>query len=403
MYNNDDSSPTVTNCTFTANSVKFNGGGMRNNKSNPTVTNCTFTSNSAGWSGGGMQNHDDSSPTVTNCTFSENTATKKGGGMYNVYNSSPTVTNCTFTSNSAGRSGGGMRNYRHSNSTVTNCILWSNTAPVGNEIYNSSYSTPIIGYCDIAGSGGSGSWDYNLGTDGGGNIDVDPLFLYASGGDLRLLPDSACIDAGDNTAVPAGVTTDLGGNPRFVDQPEVPDTGNGTAPIVDMGAYEPNYIEVAMKFTPQALNPGSQGNWVKAHFVLPEEFLPEYVDTNTPAVIAPFGIESDHINVFTNEDGLVEIEAAFSRSDFCSSATSDDVTEVIVIGLLNSGQNFYGTDTIRIIDKSLEYVAVLTAHWLEADCGKSDWCDGFDLDHNGVVNFVDFALTDGCCIEIIRE
>ncbi len=218
--------------------------------------------------------------------------------------------------------------------------------------------------------------------------------------DYHLLPASPCIDAGDNTAVPAGVTTDLDGNPRFVDQPEVPDTGNGTAPIVDMGAYEADYIEVAMKLTPQALNLDSQGKWVKAHFVLPEEFLPEDVDANTPAVIAPFGIESDYINIFINDDGLVEIEAAFSRSDFCSSATSDDVTEVIVIGLLNDGWNFYGTDTIKIITKDL---AVLAYYWLESDCGPPDWCGGLDRDRDSVVNFVDFALFDGCCIEVIEE
>jgi hypothetical protein len=38
--------------------------------------------------------------------------------------------------------------------------------------------------------------------------------------------------------VPAGVTTDRDGNPRFVDIPTVADTGNGTPPIVDVGAYE---------------------------------------------------------------------------------------------------------------------------------------------------------------------
>ena len=34
-----------------------------------------------------------------------------------------------------------------------------------------------------------------------------------------------------------GITTDLDGNARFVDMPKE-DTGNGTPPIVDMGAYE---------------------------------------------------------------------------------------------------------------------------------------------------------------------
>ena len=56
---------------------------------------------------------------------------------------------------------------------------------------------------------------------------------------LRMSPGSACIDAGDNEVVPVGITTDLEGNPRFIDDPTVsPDPGHGIPPIVDMGAYE---------------------------------------------------------------------------------------------------------------------------------------------------------------------
>ena len=51
--------------------------------------------------GGGMRNYFNSSPTVTNCTFSNNTATELGGGMYKIDSSSPTETNCTFRHNSA--------------------------------------------------------------------------------------------------------------------------------------------------------------------------------------------------------------------------------------------------------------------------------------------------------------
>jgi hypothetical protein len=49
---------------------------------------------------------------------------------------------------------------------------------------------------------------------------------------------SPCIDAGDNGAVPQGVTTDFLGAPRFFDDPYMPDTGLGTPPIVDIGACE---------------------------------------------------------------------------------------------------------------------------------------------------------------------
>ncbi len=78
---------------------------------------------------------------------------------------------------------------------------------------------------------------------GTGNIDADPLFVDPDNGDFRLLPGSPCIDAGDNTAVPGEITTDLDGNPRFVDDPDTPDCQQapgtcGDPPVVDMGAYE---------------------------------------------------------------------------------------------------------------------------------------------------------------------
>ena len=38
--------------------------------------------------------------------------------------------------------------------------------------------------------------------------------------------------------VPNDISTDLDDNPRFVDDPDTADTGIGSAPIIDMGAYE---------------------------------------------------------------------------------------------------------------------------------------------------------------------
>jgi hypothetical protein len=57
--------------------------------------------------------------------------------------------------------------------------------------------------------------------------------------DNRIATCSPCVDAGDNTALPSPPpATDLAGNARFVDDPLVPDTGQGLPPIVDLGAYE---------------------------------------------------------------------------------------------------------------------------------------------------------------------
>ncbi len=209
------------------------GGGMYNLGGAPTLNNCTFSGDFARHNGGGMYN-DYSSPGLTNCTFSGNSAWGYGGGMYNDY-SSPKLTNCTFSRNSASSYGAGMYNQYSSSPNLTNCVIWSNgSSPIYN---NSNSSTPVITYSDI-----QGGWT------GTGNINADPLFVRNPSpgpdniwgtadddyGDLRLRITSPCIDAGSNGSVPAGITTDLAGNPRFIDVPGVNDPGA----IVDMGAYE---------------------------------------------------------------------------------------------------------------------------------------------------------------------
>ncbi|HUE99837.1 MAG TPA: choice-of-anchor Q domain-containing protein [Anaerolineales bacterium] len=248
MFNETGSDPILTNVVFSGNSVTSgDGGGMYNlSSSDPVLTNVIFSGNSASNHGGGMQNYNNSRPALTNVIFSGNSATNHGGGMNNRSGSHPTLTNTSFSGNSA-QFGGGMYNFQ-SNPLLANVILWGNTASSsGPQIYNSTdfgtSATPVIRYSLVQGSGGSGAgWDSSLGTDGGGNLGADPLFMNAATGDLSLQALSPAIDAGDNTAVPGSVTTDLAGNPRFKDILSVADTGNGTPPIVDMGAYEAQFF-----------------------------------------------------------------------------------------------------------------------------------------------------------------
>ena len=274
----DNGSPTVANCWFIGNTAS-GGGGMANEVSSPTVTNCIFSGN-IGSGGGGMSNRGHSSPTVTNCTFSGN-ASVIGGGLLNYFNSSPTVIGCVFSNNIAdflnGSQGGGMYN-EGSDPTVIGCTFRANStgggfAAAGGGVFNDD-SNPTITNCTFILNLVGGIFSYNscptvtnsilwnnLGYQildydssaastvnfsnvqsgwpgaGSNNIDADPLFV-AENSDFRLSPGSPCIDAGDNTAVPEDITTDLDGNPRFVDDPDTADTGFGDPPIVDMGAYE---------------------------------------------------------------------------------------------------------------------------------------------------------------------
>jgi hypothetical protein len=264
MYNNSGS-PTVANCIFSGNMAIGYGGGMINLwGSSPTITNCTFSGNAANRDGGGMFNFDNSSPTVTNCTFSENYVNFYGGGMCNS-SSSPTITNSTFSLNEAFEGGSGMYN-GNSSPTVTNSIFLNNAQ---DGMYNEAGSSPVVTNCVFSGSGfygisnlsssptvtnsiiwgntSGGIFDdsstpivnYSIvqgGYTGTNNLNTDPLFVNAAGGDFSLTNASPAINAGDPSTnlslFPGGPGNpeDLDGNPRVV------------GADIDMGAYENQVI-----------------------------------------------------------------------------------------------------------------------------------------------------------------
>ena len=244
--NNHNSDTTVTNCTFIGNS-STSGGGMNINDGNTTVINCSFLGNSATSGGGISDNEGDAS--VTNCRFTGNTATS-GGGMF-TNNSSATVCNCSFSGNYAFSLGGAMYMGESTGGgpspTVNNCNFWGNDAMYNGkgagsfEIWLGGFADPAVSYSNIEG-----------GFPGFANIDADPMFVSAPDpgpdgewdgvdddyGDLHIQAGSPAIDAADNSAVPKGIETDHGGNTRFIEDPNTPDTGFGDCPIVDMGSYE---------------------------------------------------------------------------------------------------------------------------------------------------------------------
>ncbi|WP_421828763.1 right-handed parallel beta-helix repeat-containing protein [Larkinella sp.] len=146
MYNAFNSNPSLINCRFTSNTADNNGGGMYNTNSSPGLTSCSFTSNTAIINGGGMANNSVASPTLTNCSFTSNTAGTFGGGIAN-YLSDPSLINCSFTSNIANYGGGGMSNATSSNPSLTNCSFTSNTAVDNGGGMSNSTSSPSLTNC----------------------------------------------------------------------------------------------------------------------------------------------------------------------------------------------------------------------------------------------------------------
>jgi len=264
---NYESSPTIIRCAFSVNSVwgfAAVGGAISTSNSDHIVGlllfSCVFQSNTASTYGGAVYYEGDSPWTAANCLFSGNAAST-GGAVFN-HASAPTLVNCTLTSNQA-NAAGGICNHLKGYPTLVNCILWDNRDRDGTseaaQLYEAESTSPGMFYVDYSCVQG---WTGQLG--GVGNTGSDPLFVDRIGpdeisgtddDDLRLLPASPCIDAGDNTALPPdeadldgdGNTTepiplDLDGRNRFVDDFATPDTGNPSPEvpdrIVDMGAHE---------------------------------------------------------------------------------------------------------------------------------------------------------------------
>ncbi len=243
---------------FVNNTSAFGGAVYFVTSSTGVFDRCRFLGNvaafdSGGGVGGAMFISSQSTPTLQNCVFAGNIADNmgngagvdaNGGALYVSSTASPAIVNCTFNANVADDFGGAITLIAGGHATVQNSILWANSDLAGmgevSQIYRNSGTVSLATSCVMGLTGGLG---------GAGNIALDPLFVDADGADNlagtlddlpSLAPSSPCIDAGDNAAVFDGSVAlfDFDGLPRFTDDPTVADTGIGTAPIVDMGAYE---------------------------------------------------------------------------------------------------------------------------------------------------------------------
>jgi predicted outer membrane repeat protein len=220
-----------------------------------TITNCEVIGNSSTDYGGGVLLAGIENITMTNCVFSRNSAGFLGGAILMDSTDVTAFVNCTFSRNTCAGAGGALA-VSQSHFTAANSIFWGNTAHGGTttdetaqifEYLEWGPSTFDVTYSCIQDADPADASIYV----GAGNIDDNPLLANAAGDDLRLLDGSPCIDAADNGAVPADTADldgdgdlleplplDLDGLARFADVFAVADTGSGTAPIVDMGAYE---------------------------------------------------------------------------------------------------------------------------------------------------------------------
>ncbi len=268
-----ESAAVLTGDTFSGNSASTGGGLATAGAGVVTADVCTFTGNSSSGSGAGAALSNSS--VVRDSTFAGNSATAGGGAVYAHFLGAPELYRCVFTANTAGRWGGAVQTSDSSSPMFAGCVFNHNSATntygtgLGGATYAGGVATTVVNStfsgnnADVDGGAievGAGTasltnsvqlGDSRTALHGAGltvsycctdsafagtqNISVRSPFVDADGPDniagnaddnLRLVVGSACVDSGDNSAVPAALTTDLDMQPRIT---------NG---VVDRGAYE---------------------------------------------------------------------------------------------------------------------------------------------------------------------
>jgi predicted outer membrane repeat protein len=160
---------------------KRSGGGIYNEQGSPTIINCIISWNFALVQGGGVGNYYDSDPALSNCSINNNMANTWGGGISNKFGCMVTITNCTFSNNTAGE-GGGMYSYNDAEITLIDCIFNGNTTDYdGGGIYHSGVAPATLTNCDFIGN--------TSGNDGGGMYKSGPSI--ASPTSCRFISNTA--------------------------------------------------------------------------------------------------------------------------------------------------------------------------------------------------------------------
>ena len=232
----------ITENMITGNTAHMLGGGIMGVSD---VTRNAIIGNFAGDVGGGVLS---AGHVIAANLIAHNTAQNIGGG---VIAEAGYVHGNTIVNNVAGLSGGGIaatilfkagqgrpcseqieillsQTYQLPPPSVANCAVWGNQAPEDPQIWHDYPDESVVTYSCIQ------DWDAG----GEGNTSANPMFVDFDGGDYRLLPSSPCIDSADGDSAPE---TDITGRARW-DHPEVPNTGIGSPPYADMGAYE-SYLQ----------------------------------------------------------------------------------------------------------------------------------------------------------------
>ncbi|MEM7227704.1 MAG: hypothetical protein AAF432_02710 [Planctomycetota bacterium] len=227
----------VRDCVIRDNEAIDEGGGIYLDlDADAVLVNTTLTCNKA-VEGGGIY-VEASDLEAVGCIIDSNTATTLGGAVHTFFASSTTMTNCTLFGNQAGLEGGGVF-ITGVDPTITNSILWANldSGPrdTSSQIF-SSLADPVVNFSCV-----EGGWP---GAGGLGIVIDSPMFENAAESDFALSSASACLNVGNNDALPADVL-DVDDDSNVIEPLPLDAAGaiRISNSIVDLGALERSSID----------------------------------------------------------------------------------------------------------------------------------------------------------------
>ena len=227
LWVNGGSHVEIEDCTFHHNKYGYTLAPVTFEGSTGWVDRCLFDHNVWNFRSAGI--YAEGNVEVRNSVFRDNLVhypnePELGIGAAAYLVAGATMINCTVAGNQATEGSSGL--WIGPGASVRNSIVWGNT---GTEVEFGAANSDDIRFSIVDGGVGPNDGTNRI-------LDTDPEFVDADAGVLELRPGSPAVDAGQNAAMTA--VLDFAGGPRFVDDPLVLDTGEGSPPVVDLGAYE---------------------------------------------------------------------------------------------------------------------------------------------------------------------
>ena len=167
-------------------------------------------------------------------------------------------------------------------------------------------------------------------------------------GDILTYLWTWSIDGNDVNAVGAAPQIELPAGVHTITLVVNDGTADSTPDEVVITVVGP--LEVQMKFTPRTLNCKSKGKWVKAHIKLPKGYIGRDVDKQATATLEPFVLPSARLQASSGKSRNVTV--SYDRGTLARLLIGEekDSAEVTAVGQFKSGQFFFGTATIKVLN-----------------------------------------------------